>query len=478
MAQAQVKNARMGIWTLSLLNVAAVLSIVNFPEQAEYGYQIIFYVTASAICFFLPTALVSAELASAWPHDGGLFLWGKEAFGPGWGFVTVSMQWLNSLPWFATVLTFAATTLAYIFYPPLAQNRLYVYLMIVGTMWGCTLLNCRGIRLYALLTSNGALIGTVLPTVVMIIGAVIYLLRGNAPAIAPSEAAFFPELRNWNDWMLLAGMMVALAGIDMTAIHVTDVDNPQKNFPRAILIASIITVIASIGGALAIALVVKPQALSMASGAGEAFDRMFTALGVPWMTPVICILLIIGALTTVITWILGPSKGLLEVAKEGYLPDYWQQRNERGIPVHILFLQATISSVLSLVVFFMPTIGGAFWWLMALSAQMYMTMYLLMFAAAFRLRFDHPEVPRPFRVPGGKVGMGIVCGIGMLTAFTAMISGLIPPSSIQARGTGAMVLYVAILLGLTLFFIVTPIWIGRWEKQRHQTNANSKPADR
>lgn len=106
------KSNKMGVFTLSMLNIAAVLSIVNFPEQAEYGYAIIFYITAASICFFIPTALVSAELAAAWPKDGGMYLWVKEAFGPKWGFVAVCMQWLNSLPWYATVLTFVATTLA------------------------------------------------------------------------------------------------------------------------------------------------------------------------------------------------------------------------------------------------------------------------------------------------------------------------------------------------------------------------------
>ena len=161
------KKAAMGIFTLSMLNIAAVLSIVNFPEQAEYGYRIVFYITASALCFFMPTALVSAELASAWPKDGGVYLWVREAFGPRWGFVTVFMQWLNSLPWFATVLTFVATALAYVWEPELAKNRWFVYCVVVGTMWFCTVLNFRGIRLYALLSSVGALIGTVIPAAAM-----------------------------------------------------------------------------------------------------------------------------------------------------------------------------------------------------------------------------------------------------------------------------------------------------------------------
>ena len=87
------KSAGLGVVTLTMLNVAAVLSIVNYPAQAGYGYAIVFFIAVSAVCFFIPTALVSAEMASALPQDGGLYLWGKTAFNPTVGFLTVSMQW-------------------------------------------------------------------------------------------------------------------------------------------------------------------------------------------------------------------------------------------------------------------------------------------------------------------------------------------------------------------------------------------------
>lgn len=455
------KKAAMGIFTLSMLNIAAVLSIVNFPEQAEYGYRIVFYITASALCFFMPTALVSAELASAWPKDGGVYLWVREAFGPRWGFVTVFMQWLNSLPWFATVLTFVATALAYVWEPELAKKRWFVYCVVVGTMWFCTVLNFRGIRLYALLSSVGALIGTVIPAAAIVVFAAVYLGMGNAPAIPFSLRAMVPELDSLKQWMLLAGMMVAIAGIDMPAVHVTDVENPQKNFPRAILLSSILIILLSIFGSLSISMIVPPDQLSMASGAPEAFDKMLAALGLRWLTPVMCILLICGALTTVLTWTLGPSKGLLEVAKEGFLPAYWQQRNRYGIPVRILVVQAIVPSLISLVIFFMPTIGGAFWVMMALSAQLYMMMYLFMFAAAIRLRFSKPDVPRPYRIPGGKAGMCVAAGLGFATALLALLAGFVPPESIRSQGIRHSVGYMAFLSLGTLLFIGLAIILCR-----------------
>ena len=107
-----MKNGKMSVTTMALLTVAAVLSLRNLPSEAEYGYSVIFYITMAAICFFVPSALVSAELASGWPQDGGVYLWVKEAFGPKWGFVAVFMQWVENLPWFPAVLTFVASSAA------------------------------------------------------------------------------------------------------------------------------------------------------------------------------------------------------------------------------------------------------------------------------------------------------------------------------------------------------------------------------
>ncbi len=465
------KSAGLGVVTLTMLNVAAVLSIVNYPAQAGYGYAIVFFIAVSAVCFFIPTALVSAEMASALPQDGGLYLWGKTAFNPTVGFLTVSMQWFNSLPWYGTVLTFIATTAAYMFDPALANNRIYVYLAILFVTWSCTIVNLFGIKLYARLSSVGAMIGTLLPSILIVILAAVWLWSGRAPAIPFSWRAALPQLHNLNDWMLLAGMMVSLAGIDMTALHITDVRNPSRTYPLALLISSVIIIIASAAGALAIAIVVPPGTLSMASGAGEAFSTMFDALGVSFLTMPMCLMLCIGAVTTVFTWLLGPSKGILQVASDGLLPPILAKRNRWDAPVTILLVQAVIISLLSLVVFFMPTIGGAFWVFMALSAQMYMIMYILMFSAAFMLRVRRPELPRPYRIPGGLWGIGTVCLLGLTASIAAMLAGFIPPSGIRALGWRHILIYSGGLGAGTLFFFSIPVFLLRWSR-RH--NASGK----
>lgn len=210
-------------------------------------------------------------------------------------------------------------------------------------------------------------------------------------------------------------------------------------------------------GSLAIAFVVPPAQISLAAGADQAFNAVFRVFHIEWMTPVMCFLLAYGAVTMVVTWVLGPSKGVLEVAREGYLPKYWQYRNKHGMPTRILVIQGVISSLLALVVLFMPTISGAFWIMSALTAQLYMIMYLFMFAAAIKLRYSQPDKARPYRVPGGKFGMWIVSGVAFLTALFAIVVGFIPTSGVRAAGTEHVILYVGFLLFGSLFFMAVPL---------------------
>ena len=469
-----MKKNSMSVVTMALLTVAAVMSLRNLPSEAEYGYSVIFYLCMASICFFVPSALVSAELASSWPQDGGVYLWVKEAFGPKWGFVAVFMQWVENLPWFPAVLTFVASSIAYVFNPEWANNRWFVLITIWVMLWLATFLNFRGMKLSAWLSSSGALAGTLIPGAVIILMAVGYLFAGRTPQITLDAGAFIPELGNWNQLMLLSGMMVALSGMEMSAIHVTEMNNPTKQFPKAIFWACVLVILLNVLGSLAIALVIPPSEISLAAGADQAFAAMFKVFNINWMTPVMCFLLSYGALTMVVTWVLGPSKGVLEVAKDGYLPKLWQYRNANGMPRNILIIQAAISSVLALVVLFMPTISGAFWVMSALTAQLYMVMYLLMFAAAIKLRYSKPDVVRPYKVPGGKLGMWIVSGIAFLTSLFAIIVGFIPTPGVREKGTGSVIIYVAFLLIGTLVFIAVPLWLYHWS-QKHKTESVSVP---
>ena len=424
----------LGVFTLAMINVAAIASLKNLPMMAEYGLALLFYIGVAAFAFFIPTALVAAELATAWPETGGVYVWVKEAFGGRWGFFAIWLQWVENVVWFPTILSFAAAALAYLISPALAGNRLYTFAVILLAFWGSTLLNLRGMKLSGVISSAGAILGTIVPGSLIIGLGIFWILSGGTPQITFSAKNLLPgqghlHLRHL---VLLSGVLLALTGMEMSAVHAREVKNPRRDYPKAILLSVIIILAISVAGSMAIAVVVPRARISLVAGVMEAFEDFFHAYGLDWLTPVVALLTAAGAFAQVSTWIVGPTKGLLATSRDGILPPFFRRVNRHGMPAGILFVQAAILSAVSLVFLFMPSVSSSFWILTALTAQVYLVMYLLMFLAAIRLRCSRPDVPRPYRVPGGRAGIWCVGGLGIIASLFAISIGFLPPAQLAS----------------------------------------------
>jgi len=450
-------SPKLSVFTLMMINVAAILSLRTLPGLAEYGYALIFYITLASVCFFIPSALVSAELASGWQGKGGVYLWVKEAFGPKWGFVAIFMQWVENLPWFPAVLAFAASAFAFVFHPRLAESKIFVVSFIWVALWAATFLNFRGMKMSAFLSTSGVILGAILPAILIFVLGIMYLFSGQPRAIHFSMDALIPNMDNLQQLMLLAAMLVAFVGMEMSAVHVNEVKNPAKNYPKAIFGACIIIISLSILCSLSIALVIPPKDISLSAGVCQAFDKLFNTHNAPMLTSIVSLFMVYGALTMVVTWMIGPAKGLYEVASEGYLPKFWHHNNKAGMPTNIMLIQTTLSALLSLIILVMPTVSSAFMLMSALAAQLYLIMYLLLFAAAIKLRYSHPEVKRTYRIPGGNAGMWLVAGMAILACIFVIVFGFIPTSDIRAEGALPSFYYISFLMGGCILFVSVPL---------------------
>ena len=464
------KGHKLGIFALAMINIAVILSLQTLPELAEYGYAIIFYMALVCLCFFVPSALVAAELASGWPQNGGIFLWVKEAFGPKWGFIAVFTQWVQNLVVLPSVLAFVASSIAYLFNPALSSNKLFVTVVIWISIWIATLLNFRSMKLSSFCSSSGVILGTIIPGVLLIALSAKHVFLGKPLAITFSYEALVPKLNSLNQLMLLAGIMISITGMEMPAVHIANVENPKKNFAKAIFIACFITIFLYVIGPLSIAIVIPTTKLSLNAGVMQGFEALFNIHETKWATPIIAVLLAYGVLTSIVTLLVAPSKAIKEVAKRGYLPRYMQIDNKYGMPTGTLMVQACLATILSFVVLLMPTVRSAFWIMTALATQLYLIMYLLMFAAAIKLRYSQPNTERSYKIPGGNIGMWLTSGIAFLTSLFVIIFGFIPTEAMREKGTIAMVSYIAFLVVGIVVFVGIPILLyHRATKNRKQT---------
>ncbi|WP_316357920.1 amino acid permease [Candidatus Neptunichlamydia sp. REUL1] len=451
----------LNIFFLAMINIAAICSIKNWPLTAVYGFSSLFYFIVSIVLFFIPVSLVSAELATGWPERGGVYVWVREAFGHRWGFLAGWLLWIENVVWYPTILSFIAGTIAFSFDPSLADNTLYMFCVIFGTFWGATLLNLLGMKMSGWISTLGVILGTIIPGVVIIGLGIAWVGSGKPSHIAFNWDTFFPDLSSPKQLALLAGVLLGFAGMEMSAVHAKDVKNPQKNFPRAILLSASIIIILSILGTLAIAIVIPEKKISLVSGGIEAIAFFLRSYNLGWAVPVIAFMVAFGALGAMSTWTAGPSKGLLAAAQDGDFPPILHKINKHNMPVGMLVFQGVIVSVLGIVFLLMPNVNSSFWILLALTSQLYLLMYVIMFAAGIRLRYKRPDVHRAYKIPGGKFGMWLTAGVGLVSSALAIFIGFFPPDQLE---TGSPLFYVLFLVFGMILFCAAPFIILLFKK--------------
>jgi amino acid transporter len=440
-----------------MINIIAVDSLRTLPISAKLGLSLISYYVIAAFAFFIPVALVAAELATAYPNTGGVYVWVREAFGKRAGFITIWLQWIYNVVWYPTILAFIAATLSYLIAPELANNKFYLLGATLGLFWVFTLLNCFGMKVSSIVSIIGASIGTVLPMLIIIVLGINWCLQGKTIAVDLS-ASWLPDFSSFGNLSLFAAVLFGLIGMEMSAVHAEEVKNPQRDYPRALLYSTLVIISTLSLGSLAIVLVVPNESLSVVSGLIDAYSIFFKSYHLSWMTQVIAVLIILGGISGVSAWIIGPTKGLLVSARDGSLPSRFARVNKYGAPVTILVTQAIIFSFLSSLFILLDSINAAYWLLSDLSAQMALMVYIIMFAAAIKLRYSKPEQPRAYTIPGGNIVMWLVSGIGIICCLAAMFVGFVPPTQIPI---GNVFFFESFLIGGLTLFVLIPWFLAK-----------------
>ena len=448
---------------MAMINVAAVVSLRGLPAEAEYGLSSIFYYIFAAFCFLIPVSLASAEMATGWPQKGGVFRWVGEAFSPSFGFAAIWLQWLQNSIWFPTVLTFAAVSLAFtgsseVSDAALSNDKIYTLAIVLGVYWAATFANFMGVGIAGAISKWGSIIGTMIPGVTIIILGFAYVIGGGTIQMPLNAKDIIPDLGNFDNLSLAVSIFLFYAGMEMSAVHIMDIDNPQRNYPRAIFIASAITVSLFILGTLALGFVVPQSQINLTQSLLVGYGDLFSHFGFPQAGRVMALLLAVGVFAGVSTWVAGPSKGLLAVGKAGYLPKWFQRTNKNGIQVNILIVQALLVTALSAMFVLLPSVQSAYQILGSLTVALYLVMYILMFAAFIKLRITRPQVKRAFRAP-----LGYFWGtLGLSGSILAFVLGYCPPSQIPV---GDPKIWVGILIAGTVVGVAVPFVIYALRKE-------------
>ena len=442
------------------ITAAMVMSVHQYTTFAVAGMQIPFFLLASGILWFLPVALCSAEIATVkgWP-DGGIFTWVSKMLGIRFGFAALLFQWFQITVCFITLIYFMISILSYaLAWPALDNNPVIKLIATLILFWVISLSQFAGIKRTVKLAKYGFLLGVVAALVVLVILAIVYLAMGHPLQFTWDNSNLLPDFTSITVMVVFVSFLFANMGAEASATHINEMVNPKRDYPLAMILLVILATFLNAVGGFTVLGVVPINELSMSGGIAQTYEALVVAIfpGLKWVVRIICVFLFFGVLGEVASWVVGPSRGIYMAVEQGLLPQGLKEENKNGVPTRIIILQGVIVSIWAILLTLIA--GGSnasFLAALTLTAVIYLSAYMLMFASYFKLA-HHPEMDRYYNVPGGRVGKYFFAIAGFFSSLFALIVAFFPPVVLKSSEVFSyeLILAIGFLVMLSVPFII------------------------
>lgn len=459
----------MGFWDVLLFNIATVLGPRWIAAAAHNGTSSISLWVLAAVFFFVPSALVINELSSRFPHEGGLYVWAKEAFGDFHGFVAGWTYWIYTVFYFPGLLLASAAMSAYIIGEggfTLEHNRQFLLWVSLGLLVVAVVLNIIGLNIGKWLQNAGG-ISTYLPLLMLV--AIAAALWSHHDAITHFTWASMKPVWNWDTVNFWSQIAFAFTGLELVSAMSAEVHNPQRTLPRAVMASGVLIAAMYIAGTLAVLSLVAAPDVSPTSGVFHAITVGSMILKLGFLGILAALLVTVGNAGGVGSTVAGIARVPFVVGIDRYLPEAFGKIHPKWkTPYVSILVQAVVSGAILLVSQINETTRGAYQFLVDAAIILYFIPFLYMFAAAIKLyaRRDRTENKNAVLIPGGKAGVWVVSILGFLIVLLGIIVSLVPPGDssdklgFELKLVGGTV--AAIALGLTLY------WRGARAKSAEQ----------
>jgi amino acid transporter len=249
-----------------------------------------------------------------------VYRWVSEGISKPMGFLAVWCQFAMTVFYYPSLLGFVAATLAYVINPDLASSGVWTAIVIVVCYWTGVWVSSRGTKGVPGLASSGLIIGTLIPGVLLVTLGIVFLGQGNESAAPMTADNLLPAWAGLASLVLIVNNFLSYSGMEMNAVHVGSLRDPAKQFPRSIFLAMGLVLLIFIPPAPAISWIVPAEELSLTAGIMQAFDAVLAEFGIQWLTPILGIMLVTASLAGMLTWLAGPSRGLLLISRQEGLP--------------------------------------------------------------------------------------------------------------------------------------------------------------
>ena len=460
-------NKKISLWELIFMNVSALFGIRWLAKSTASNFglglgAIPIWILTTFI-FFVPLSLICAELAAAYPKDGGLYEWVKEAYGEKYGFIVSWLNWISRVFWYTAFLTFFSVNITFaIGMPELAQNKLFILIFPLIIFWIVSFISTKGMTFGKFFTNIGAL-GSTIPTIILMSLSFFGVILGKHHIASDYSFVNFVPKINRDSLIAISTIMFGLSGAEITANFVTEIDKPEKNFPKAIIISAAITSLLYVLGSLAMTIAMDPKDISASRGLLDAIYVLSKSWGIgQWLVIFIAFGISLASFGSVIVYNASAIKMLFGSVCEGIFPKSLTKNNEHGIPEKAVLFQSILVTVIMLLTEFLPGVDFIYNILVTMTSLVALFPYVILIFAYIKLRKTKPNLYRPFVMAKKNSTCIAISYMTLVVTVIGIIFSIIPAMDTLSEN----IWYELELIGGSVFFVWIAYYLwGNYEKR-------------
>jgi amino acid transporter len=414
-----------GRFDIMFFLICTIVGVDTIASVASSGGEAFTWMVIFALIFFVPQALLFAELGTAFPQEGGPYVWTRMAFGHLAGAINNFLYWVTNPVWLGGTLAISAITAFSVFFNK-GKNFSDPVTIIIALVfiWVGVLAAVLSFKVGKWITTAGAFARFLLLgwfTITVVLYGINYGVHGLAFGDFKPTAAGFVGV--------VGVLLFNYVGFELPSSAGEEMKDPAKHVPFAIARSTVFSFLLYAVPILGILLVLPVSSVTNFSGFVDAIQKVFTVYGpaAGFAGGIGCILFVICLLTSGVTWIMGSDRSLAVSGYDGAAPRFLGVINAKlGTPVRVNIFSGIVSTIIFILAHYITQGSTAKFFGAVLGVTISTTLisYLLIYPALWKLRKSHPETPRPFKMPLYRV-----ITIVLMVLLAASIVQLILPGA-------------------------------------------------
>lgn len=407
------------------------------------------------IGFFVPYGLISAELGTQYPSEGGMYTWVKKAFGPKWAGRVAWYYWVNYPLWVASLADLVTTYLMQMLgfemtWPVILAIQLFYILLV-------SVLGVLRISQSAWLSNLGAICKFIFMAGIGALGIYVLVTQGSANPIN-SFTDLLPMVGadgkfDFTGLGFVALIIFNMLGFEVVSTFSDDMDNPKKEIPKAVIVGGILIAVFYLLASFGIGVAIPLEEISTDSGLLDSYNILLTTVGFS-AAAIKAIMIVIGGMfiytliANISSWNFGVNSVIAYAAEDGTFPKSWAKRNKNGVPYVVSIWTGVVGAIIAFGGIFvshilpailtnagvdapMDDISNLFWTFFSLSLVTLLLSYLPMFMAFLKLHKNGPAVKKGYWISGGKIKITLFGLVPFLLILVALFFTLFPEFNLE-----------------------------------------------